>query len=284
MVESPAGAALIQGMSTMKRQPSGQPIGGQFAAGSRQESHVSLSQASTRTGPLELTFDQLQVGDEFIDHSAAAGDLRDHYLKVISSRQHIVGGNRYQRIDYETRDGRTGTGDFLVAYADSEKDERWPRKAPKATIYGKWVDAADRDYEPVQVPSAREVAEAAVDRLFAEDPAAAYQLYRGMLSKVRSAEYPRLRFEFRPDPDYPDEPEAVIPTFIDPYTGEETGIRIVDRAVRWTENDSIEPDPEEEMISVDYGGGDDGNGFETLVYTSTMTGKPVRLPEGWEER
>lgn len=105
-----------------------------------------------------------------------------------------------------------------------------------------------------------------------------------MLSKVRGAEYPRLRFELVPDPEFPDDQDAAIPTFIDPYTGEETGIRIVDRAIRWTENDSIEPDPDEKIISVDYSGGNDGNGFATLVYTSTATGKPVRLPEWWEER
>lgn len=121
----------------------------------------------------------------------------------------------------------------------------------------------------------RRRAVAAFEELAAEHPDAAYDTYAELERTVRDAEYPQLKFR----PGDPDNGEEGV--FIDPYTGQETEVRAVDRSERWTDIDAVDVDAEEQTIQPDYDSTADYDGF---VYQSTSTGKPVRLPDGWSER
>jgi len=134
----------------------------------------------------------------------------------------------------------------------------------------------------------------AFTRLAATDPDAAHTLFQEFEGIVRAAEYPQLIVETRNDPDACEGHEstdgahmgesvtcdgACNPTkvLLDPYTSEETGVIAVDIATRWTYDE--DPDVEDGIVQFEYDGGD----FDGLVYLSTATERPVRLPDGWTE-
>lgn len=126
------------------------------------------------------------------------------------------------------------------------------------------------------------------------EPEAVRTLFQQFEGIVRDADYPQLIVEKRNDPDGCEGHEsldgahmgettycdgACNPTkvLLDPYTREETGVIAEDVSTRWTYDE--DPDVEDGVVSFNFEGGD----FESLVYLSTATERPVCLPDGWEE-
>ncbi|MFB7890378.1 hypothetical protein ACFCZ3_20230 [Cellulosimicrobium cellulans] len=148
--------------------------------------------------------------------------------------------------------------------------------------------------EQDRVTATRALARAAV-RLLAElDPEDARTLFQEFEGIVRDAKYPQLIVETRNDPDECEGHESLAgehmgesvtcdgacnPTkvLLDPYTREETSVIVEDISTRHTTDE--DPDLENGVVEFWYEGGH----FDGLVYLSTATERPVRLPDGWEE-
>jgi hypothetical protein len=114
--------------------------------------------------------------------------------------------------------------------------------------------------------------------LIAHAPEVAADLYQSTFDNlVTNAEYPRL--SFRPaDP----AKASLVASFIDPYTGEDTTLVVEDWAVEHTRvtdfNGVWLSDPAGPSLQIDF---DHKADFDTALFKSSITDKPVRLPEGW---
>lgn len=125
-------------------------------------------------------------------------------------------------------------------------------------------------------------------------PDAAYKLYRGSFERtITNAEYKRLGVRFA-DPSKPGDRGS----FVDPYTGRDTMLIVEDQAVvdtRFEDFGSITITAADgtpllatatsacasaATFHIHY---DNLGEYSTVVYRSSASGKPVRLPEGWQE-
>lgn len=114
--------------------------------------------------------------------------------------------------------------------------------------------------------------------LVALAPEVAADLYQSAFDQmVTNAEYPRLSFR-QADPGDP----SSVASFIDPYTGDDTTLIVEDWAVEHTRVTDLNgvwlSDPAGPSLQIDF---DHKADFDTALFKSAITDKPVRLPEGW---
>ncbi len=144
-------------------------------------------------------------------------------------------------------------------------------------VMWRWEDTTLRPLDPASDDFVAVVA--SLDALIAKHPEAAAMLATVAEHRARITTYPAL-IEVEVEDDGETYDSLRCPWCDNTVTDDETLI-LVDVAERWTRISSDEFDMERHNIEPDFSGHGD---YESLYYMHETCGRPVDLPEGWNER
>lgn len=165
---------------------------------------------------------------------------------------------------------RTEGGVTLNAHPAHHHEQSMLDEHPDGGMYCKACgERVGPDGAEARAAELEAAASEAVARLIATDPERALRLWERMQTDLTFAEYPQLLVGTD---------EQGHPRFLDPYTDEPTLLVMEDTSFRHTKADPLHPD--EQTVRFEF---DDATDYESFVYRSSATNRPVSLPDDWDD-